>query len=201
MIVERIFIITLQHRKDRLDKLTNQLDNFGLEYEVFNGVNGKKIKAKYECDNLNNGCTASHGQVLQRAFIYGLDNCLVLEDDCELPYDFLESLNALELPEDWNVCYLSGTHKEKPIKINETISKCVRTLTTHAYLFNSNNDELYYMVADLLNDFEQPVDGYFVDEQTEYNFYVLNKPLAWQGGGFSDVNQREMYYEHLKEEI
>ena len=37
MIVERIFIITLQHRKDRLDKLTNQLDNFGLEGFFFVG--------------------------------------------------------------------------------------------------------------------------------------------------------------------
>lgn len=55
MKIDHIFIITLPHRTDRLDRLTNQLKSFNLEYEVFYGVNGKVIKAKYECDNLNNG--------------------------------------------------------------------------------------------------------------------------------------------------
>lgn len=201
MIIDHIFIITLQHRKDRLDSITKQLDVFGLSYEVFYGVNGKAIRTKYECDNMNNGCTASHGQVLQRAEIYGLSNCLVLEDDCELSEDFLTIIQALELPEDWNVCYLSGTHREQPIKINDTISKCVKTLTTHAYLFNLKNDGLFYMRSALLDDFSQPVDCYFAAEQSKNNFYVLNKPIAWQKGGYSDINGREMYYEHLKESI
>lgn len=201
MIIDHIFIITLPHRKDRLDSITKQLDAFGLSYEVFYGVNGKAIRTKYDCDNMNNGCTASHGQVLQRAEIYGLNNCLVLEDDCELSEDFLTTIQALQLPEDWNVCYLSGTHREQPIKINDTISKCVKTLTTHAYIFNLENDDLFYMSSDLLDDFSQPVDCYFASEQSEFNFYVLNKPIAWQKGGFSDINGREMYYEHLKKSI
>jgi len=201
MIIDHIFIITLPHRKDRLDSITKQLDAFGLSYEVFYGVNGKAIRTKYDCDNMNNGCTASHGQVLQRAEIYGLNNCLVLEDDCELSEDFLTTIQALQLPEDWNVCYLSGTHREQPIKINDTISRCVKTLTTHAYIFNLENDDLFYMSSDLLDDFSQPVDCYFASEQSEFNFYVLNKPIAWQKGGFSDINGREMYYEHLKKSI
>jgi len=201
MIIDHIFIITLPHRKDRLDSITKQLDAFGLSYEVFYGVNGKAIRTKYDCDNMNNGCTASHGQVLQRAEIYGLNNCLVLEDDCELSEDFLTTIQALQLPEDWNVCYLSGTHREQPIKINDTISKCVKTLTTHAYIFNLENDDLFYMSSNLLDDFSQPVDCYFASEQSEFNFYVLNKPIAWQKGGFSDINGREMYYEHLKKSI
>ena len=201
MIIDHIFIITLPHRKDRLDSITKQLDGFGLSYEVFYGVNGKAIKTKYDCDNMNNGCTASHGQVLQRAEIYGLSNCLVLEDDCELSEDFLTEIEKLELPKDWNVCYLSGTHREQPIKINDTISRCVKTLTTHAYIFNLENDDLFYMRSGLLDDFSQPVDCYFASEQSEFNFYVLNKPIAWQKGGYSDINGRDMYYDHLKGSI
>ena len=208
--IDHIFIITLPHRKDRLYKLTSQLDFFDLEYEIFYGVNGKKIKAKYESDNMNVGCTASHGQVLQRASIMGLDNCLVLEDDCELSDNFLEQLQNLELPEDWNVCYLSGSHKEKPIKVNDTISRCVKTLTTHAYLIRNSftRSGVVHTLSLFLNDwiggFQQPVDGYFADLQNkgnEFNFYVLNKPAAWQRGGFSEINQRDMYYEWLKEEL
>ena len=30
-----------------------------------------KLIIEYECDNLNNGCTAAHGQIMQRAFIMG----------------------------------------------------------------------------------------------------------------------------------
>lgn len=214
MQLDYIFIITLPHRKDRLNSLTYQLDAFGLEYEVFNGVNGKNIKAKYESDNLNVGCTASHGQVLQRAQIMGLSNCLVLEDDCELSDDFLQRITDLQLPDNWDLCYLSGTHREQPIKINDTISRCVRTLTTHAYLINvkSNvSDELTMLLSifsgtecgNLCLDvsFNQPVDCYFATLQKFNYFYVINKPLAWQKGGFSDVNGRDMYYDWLKDEI
>lgn len=205
MKIDHIFIITLPHRTDRLDRLTNQLKSFNLEYEVFYGVNGKKIKTKYECDNMNNGCTASHGQVLQRAQIYGIDNCLVLEDDCVLSDNFVEEIEKLELPTNYDVCYLSGTHRELPIKINDTISRCVKTLTTHAYIANLNSFILLelsrYLLGNISNSlFCYPVDCYFAEFQVN-NFYVLNKPLAWQSGGYSDINQREMYYEHLKQPI
>ena len=52
---------------------------------------------------------------------------------------------------------------------------------------------------DLLTKFTQPVDCFFVDMQYNGNYYVFNKPLAWQAGGYSDVNQRDMYYDHLKD--
>lgn len=214
MQLEHIFIITLPHRKDRLNLITSQLDSFGLEYEVFNGVNGKKIKAKYESDNGNVGCTASHGQVLERAKIMGLSNCLVLEDDCELSNDFLQIITNLQLPNNWDLCYLSGTHREQPIKVNDTISRCVRTLTTHAYLINVKSnacDELIMSLSifsgtecgNLCLDvsFNQPVDCYFATLQKFNYFYVLNKPIAWQKGGYSDINGREMNYEWLKKEI
>ena len=201
MQLDHIFIITLPHRKDRLNSITSQLDAFGLEYEVFNGVNGKKIKAKYASDNANVGCTASHGQVLQRAQLMGLSNCLVLEDDCELSDDFLQRINDLLLPDNWDLCYLSGTHREQPIKVNDTISRCVKTLTTHAYIVNIQKDSIYRLRHRLLYTFEEPVDCYFANLQKFNYFYVLKKPIAWQKGGYSDINGRVMYYEWLKEEF
>lgn len=214
MQLDHIFIITLPHRKDRLNSITSQLDSFGLEYEVFNGVNGKKIKAKYESDNGNVGCTASHGQVLQRAQIMGLSNCLVLEDDCELSDDFLQIITDLQLPDNWDLCYLSGTHREQPIKVNDMLSRCVRTLTTHAYIVKCSGYSFDALIEnlsiftcdregdmDIQKDFNQPVDCYFSDLQKHANFYVLNKPIAWQKGGYSDINGRVMHYEWLKEEI
>lgn len=205
MQLEHIFIITLPHRKDRLNLITSQLDSFGLEYEVFNGVNGKNIKAKYESDNGNVGCTASHGQVLQRAQIMGLNNCLVLEDDCELSDDFLQRITDLQLPNNWDLCYLSGTHREQPIKVNDILSRCVRTLTTHAYIANLKSNNLIelnqYLLGYDANPYTQPVDCYFAEYQNNSYFYVINKPIAWQKGGYSDINGREMNYEWLKKEI
>ena len=50
MNIDYIFIITLPHRADRLQNITTQLPQFGYQYEVFYGVNGKAIKKQYECD-------------------------------------------------------------------------------------------------------------------------------------------------------
>ena len=89
MNIDYIFIITLPHRADRLQKITSQLTQLGYQYEVFYGVNGKEIKKQYGCDNLNNGCTAAHGQIMQRAFIMGLENVLIVEDDCIFALHFI----------------------------------------------------------------------------------------------------------------
>jgi GR25 family glycosyltransferase involved in LPS biosynthesis len=199
MRIDQIFILTLPHRQDNLYRLTSQLNLFGIDYEIFYGVNGKNIVTDYQCDNLNNGCTASHGQIIQRAKIMGLDNCLILEDDCILSDDFIQQLDSLKLPENWKVCYLSGSHREYPIKVNDVFSLCTKTFTTHAYIINSS---FFNEISDkLLTDYKQPVDCYFVDLQNEHEMYVLNKPAAWQSGGYSDVNKRDMYYDWLKDEI
>ena len=98
MTIDYIFIITLPHRADRLQNITKQLTDYGYQYEVFYGVNGKEIKRKYDCDNLNNGCTAAHGQIMQRAFIMGLENVLIVEDDCVLSDDFNDTIKGLTPP-------------------------------------------------------------------------------------------------------
>ena len=202
MNIEHIFIITLPHRLDRISSIKKQLDELSLSYEVFNGVNGRFIKTSYISDNMNVGCTASHGQVIQRAKIYGLNNCLILEDDCELSPEFLETINNLELPSDFDLCYLSGTHRKEPIFVNETISKCINTLTTHAYIVNLNSENISKLQSQLLNEsYTQPVDCYFSDMQQTGNFYVLNKPIAWQKAGYSDIVGRVMCYAWLKDNL
>ena len=119
MNIDYIFVITLPHRSDMLNNIVKQLD--GLKYEIFYGVQGKEIKKQYECDNLNNGCTAAHGQIMQRAFIMGLENVLIVEDDCVFADNFKETIANFTPPDDWDVIYLSGTHREPPAKLNNTI--------------------------------------------------------------------------------
>jgi len=149
MTIDYIFIITLPHRADRLQNITKQLNDFGYQYDVFYGVNGKEIKRQYDCDNLNNGCTAAHGQIMQRAFIMGLENVLIVEDDCVLSDKFNDTIKWLTPPDDWDVIYLSGTHREPPAKIDNTLSRCVRTLTTNAYLFNDKSPKNRWLMNDL----------------------------------------------------
>jgi len=180
----------------------------------------KDIKFRYECDNLNNGCTASHAQVIQRALIMGLENCLVLEDDCELCDDFPKRLHELQLPKDWDLCYLGGTHIQKPVKITDELYRCSNTLTTHAYLINIADKNLATKIADEMitngehgKAFTKPVDCYFVDFQKVkanifsetfvpyYDFFVVNPPMAWQRSSYSEIQKKQVSYPWLKEKI
>lgn len=198
--IDHIFILTLQQRAERLKAITRQLDSFGMEYEPFYGVQGRKIRTLYPCDNLNNGCTASHLQMVQRAQIMGLNNCLILEDDVTLCDDFPDRIDELPdiLPDDWDMVYFSGSHREKPQIISERLCKVSWTLTTHAYLLRNT---MFDRVTKALPSLHQPVDCYYVEWQKEINAYLTNPPIAWQAGGYSDVQQREMYYPWLKEEV
>ena len=71
------FIINLERRKDRLEKITKELNYMGWEYEVFKAVD----------TNDHRGCSLSHSEIIKLSKERGYDDVLIIEDDCTfMPY-------------------------------------------------------------------------------------------------------------------
>lgn len=71
------FVLNLEKRKDRLEKITKELSYMGWDYEIFKAIE----------TNDNQGCSLSHSEIIKLSKERGYDEVLVIEDDCTfMPY-------------------------------------------------------------------------------------------------------------------
>lgn len=155
---DRIYIINLRHRTDRMDSIQSELSKLNiLEYLIIDAtnlhINGttltKSVLAKISCFH-------SHIRALRDAYHNGYDRILILEDDIKVTdvisnsekisgiYDNIKTF-------DWNILYLGGNVKihrncdlngyckdvyySKPTKINDFIYELGECGTTHAICY------------------------------------------------------------------
>lgn len=198
--IDKIYCINLDRRPEKWQAVQKQFQKHGLKVDRMPGVDGNDFRIDYPCSHGNNGCTIAHLQCVERAKLLGLTNVMIFEDDVVLHDKFNDVLNASmqELPEDWQFLYLGGTHKERPVKITEHIYRVSKTFCTHACVIRST---LFDYVLNNFKSLHQPCDCYYTDKNHEGNMYVINPPIAWQSGGFSDIVGRDMFYDWLKEPI
>jgi hypothetical protein len=189
---DNIYIINLEHRTDRWQHCEEQMVKHGFTAEKFKAIGATEMIKGWQA------CTLSHIAVLEDARQRGFERVLVLEDDFVFCDDFNDKFLSQYSP-NWQILYLGIGHKIAPILEQDfAFYKVIEGYTSHAVAY-ANVQEL----DDFLNEckkLETVIDVYLYqwfqrDKQTAYCFYPN---LAWQLGGFSDIEQREMYYEWLK---
>lgn len=197
--VDKIYCINLKRRPDRWEESLKQFERHSLEVQQWFAVDGAQID---EVDLVGlkpgvYGCMWSHCGVIMDAACMNQHAIMIFEDDVELHPGFLPLLKDCikDLPVDWDVLYLGGSHWEKPVPVTGKIYKVSKTLTTHAYIIRNT---MFDRVLKLIKKQEQPIDGIYADLQKEFNCYVTNPPLAWQREDHSDIEGRRMRYDHLK---
>ena len=110
---DKIYLLNLFKRKDRLDKSKSKLDNLNINYSVFNGTDGSVIR--YVWDKLQNsyfsnpnylGCAISHLSIYKDAVEKNYQRVLILEDDNLVFKNIDAFLNTKEVPEWKDLFYL-----------------------------------------------------------------------------------------------
>jgi len=189
---DNIYIINLEHRTDRWQHCEQQMAKHGFTAEKFKAINRSELINGWQA------CTLSHIAVLEDARQRGFQRVLVLEDDFVLHDDF-NSIFSAKYSNAYQVLYLGIGHKQPPIEFEYSYYyKVVEGYTSHAVAYDNVQelDEFINLCKELKTVIDVYQYEYFQrDKQTAYCFYPN---LAWQLGGFSDIEQREMYYEWLK---
>ena len=189
---DNIYIINLEHRTDRWQHCEQQMAKHGFTAEKFKAIGATEMIKGWQA------CTLSHIAVLEDARQRGLERVLVLEDDFVFADDF-NSMYFYSYYTNWDILYLGIGHKQPPVLDSyKHFYKVVEGYTSHAVAY-SNVQELDEFI-NLCKELKTVIDVYQYeyfqrDKQTAYCFYPN---LAWQLGGYSDIEQRDMYYEHLK---
>lgn len=195
-IVSKAYCVNLYYRTDRWTRVCEQFANHGLNVERFNAIDGREIKRPYSIRPGNAGCNLSHFLIIETAHMMGLEAIMVFEDDAVLAENFVERMNKClaDLPKNWDMLMLGGTHKEMPTPVTDNIWKVNKAFTTHGYIMRSTVYEIY---LDRLKAMDMPLDEMQTEIQKICNVYVTNPPMAWQEAGFSDIEGRDMNYTHL----
>lgn len=189
---DNIYIINLDKRQDRWKHCEEQMAKHGFTAERFKAIEATQMIKGWQA------CTLSHIAVLEDARQRGFERVLVLEDDFVFCDDF-NGIFTAKYSNAYEVLYLGVGHKQPPIEFEfSNYYKVIEGYTSHAVAY-SNVQEL----DDFLNEckkLETVIDVYLYqwfqrDRQTAFCFYPN---LAWQLGGYSDIEQRNMYYEWLK---
>jgi hypothetical protein len=134
-IFDRIVVINLDRRPDRLAEFDEQAKSVGLTYERHSAfdVEGMTDKHGRPIRGII-GCTRSHFDVLDKAMNDGVQRLFVFEDDANFVEDYNEKFEKTwaEVPEDWDIFYGGlWLHQSRPF--SERLVVPIDSYSAHAY--------------------------------------------------------------------
>lgn len=219
MQVEKIYLINLEHRKDRLKECAEIFEREGLtNWERFDAVGffkpDPRIDAhKEDFEKYNEelkpgnerhikgsfGCILSHYYVIKDAKEKGYKSILILEDDFEFTEGWRDNIQKCAddlLDYEWNMFYLSINNTPSPKRIvTENISQPTRGLTTSAYILKQ---EMYDPILEGVLKFKRQIDVFYAHViQKRNDVYCPNKLIVKQRKSFSDIEGRIVDYSHI----
>jgi len=196
---ERIFVINLRFKTDRLATFQKTLPKCLGDVEIWPAVHGDTVAhpSWWTSGNGAYGCMRSHLGILEKCYNEGVESFLSLEDDAIFAIDFEERFHAFmqAIPEDWESCYLGGQllheHQHPPIKINEHCLFPRNVNRTHAVAFHRRG---YKKVYQHLSNVPWPA-KFHVDHMLgslhdtgSLRLYVPNRWLVGQDSGPSNIS-------------
>ncbi len=179
-LVDKVFVINLAKRTDRMEVISSELNVRGIEFERWeateneNGVLGLLLSMKA----LFNHCLSN-----------GLDRVLILEDDCTFHVDPVAFLKAVasQVPKDFHCLYLGLNLISKPVRISENILRITGAYSTHSLIYTRKGMELILPILDR--------DPTPYDLLLFHNIHALGKSyctypmIATQRSGYSDIDR------------
>jgi len=183
---DRVVVINLDRRTDRMERLGAQLDELGIQYDRFSAIDGKAEGiAPMEAGKL------SHLKVIEE--LNG-EKALILEDDAHFVDGFQERFDAEmdSLPEDWDVFYLGvwlPKYTGNLVPVNKNWTRQVMSNGMQAYCVNPVKADYF---AKEVKEYEGYIDVCFRILADRTNAYVLQPNLVTQFPSYSDLRLEEV---------
>ena len=182
---DKVVVINLDRRQDRMEQLDPQLKKLGIEYERFSAIDGKAQGiSPIDAGRL------SHIEVMKQ--VTGLT--LILEDDALFVDEFNERFEQVmpSLPSNWDIFYLGALVDKKTGKlkaVNEHWHRQIVSTGTQAYCVNP--EKLNYFIEEQTKS-DLHVDVCFRVLAEHTNAYITQPNLVTQFPSYSDLRMKEV---------
>lgn len=193
--------INLEHRKDRLQHINQELEKMGICGERFNAVKTKVGSI---------GCTMSHIKCLEIAKERNYPYVFICEDDIMFlnPDILKDSLHKFydNNTINWDVLLIGGNNVPPYEKTSDYCIKVSNCQTTTGYvvkqhyydtLVDNFRDSVKNLIREPANHREYALDIYWKRLQRIANWYMLTPFTVVQLDGHSDIENREVDYRGL----
>lgn len=134
-IFDRIVLINLDRRPDRLAEFEEQAQRVGLTYERYSAFDAEGKTDQYGRPLRGIvACTQSHYRVIDKALNDGVERLFVFEDDANFVDNFNEEFEKTwaQMPNDWEIFY-GGLWLHSFSKHSERLVKPSYSYSAHAY--------------------------------------------------------------------
>jgi len=183
---DKVVVVNLDRRTDRMEKLVPQLKELGIKYERFSAVDAKQLNIDPIVAGLK-----SHLQVIKSNLG---KKVLVLEDDAYFVEGFNEKFDKViqTLPEDWDIFYLGALVPKDVGKINMVNRHWgLQVLTTGSQAYCIKPEMQYYFIK-RLEEYNSYIDIGLRDFAKGYKPYITQPNLVTQFPSYSDLRQKEV---------
>jgi GR25 family glycosyltransferase involved in LPS biosynthesis len=179
-VFQKVIVINLAKRPDRMAQIKAQLDAYKITFERFEAIDGQELGITGV-----QACALSHRGVIEQYKNAG--NVFIFEDDAELNEDFeqLWDVFIANLPDDWQMVYL-GCNKIDWQPIAKGIARLSAGIATHAY---GAKQSVFDSMIDASKRAE-PIDLSYMQLQVSVPTYVAVPSMVGQVPGFSDIEHR-----------
>lgn len=204
--IDAIYFINLDHRADRLQEFTQEMEKIGFPKEKIHRVSGI-----YRPDLGCLGCSKSHVKALTLFLESNYSNCIVFEDD----FFFYQDINYckflfkhfFERVKQYDLLMLAGNIMKDEATESPFIRRVLDGQTTSAYLvtrefakpllenYKAGVQELenwFSIHKDKKHDY--CLDIYWKLLQPSSKWYILNPKMGMQRESYSDIEQKVTNY-------
>ena len=185
---DRVIVINVNRRSDRLEQFRKEAETVGFDFEVHSAMDGQFLGM----DPIV-ACRLSHIEVLEKIKPYEM--VLICEDDATFVDNFSNRLVAAmeNLPEDWDMLYL-GANLVDTYEVNHYWHKSRRCCSTHAYAVKK---KALPVLIESAKNYDGHIDMGYSLVHPEINAYIARPTLVYQGPGYSDIQGESVDYSHL----
>ena len=180
---DKVVVINLDRRTDRMEKVDAQLKELGIEYERFSAIDAVEMGI----DPIQ-ACRQSHIQVLEES----TGMTLILEDDVLFMENFNERFSEFIefLPKDWHIFYLGAVLLNSE-NCNHMMVRAMDTSSLHAYCVSPKFRAIALAQA---KEYPEHIDVAYRLLHRQYKSYAAKPPLAKQYPSYSDLMLKDVDY-------
>jgi GR25 family glycosyltransferase involved in LPS biosynthesis len=200
MSVDKIYVINLNRRPDRLQEFKSRCPIDISKIEIFSAIDGRKYSS-YDLDNVEKhlyniaqrksngigacGCFSSHYRIWKKIANDGslseLSKIIVYEDDAFFTDNYMHKINDINSISDFDILYIGGRFRKNYLENNKVlgISKISGQRTTHAYVITKKGaiKILDYIKNNIVSTVE--VDTFLNNLKSKLDMYDLYPHINW----------------------
>lgn len=205
---DKIYLINLSKRKDRLKRCALEFDKFGIEAYRWNAVNSDSENFFWKRNNTREekriGWTKGAAalcyttiEIIEDAIKNNYRSILILEDDVYFKEFSPHYVNSLmkKIPKDWEMINFGYQDVRESYLINESVRKTTGSLYCHCY---GVKNSVYKNYLTELKNIDKPIDIITCEKiHSRGKSYSPSINVAFQHSDYSNIREKNVSHLNL----